>query len=295
MLAYGRTELVAIDSYVKHGGLVLLPPRARYMGRLEWPCAACPIELAVIDGELVSIQEPLTLAGARAIIIDAALGAAHDHPDDVRCSVRSCACAPSHLHAPLTPRAPVWQVANEVYLQCVPEKQENLLRARTLMRGSSLARFLALCEGCDIEWKGDGSNTLQMFVEDREHMKKVRYAHRLLTHLVLSAHTCQHPYHSTHHIPRPPTALLTFAGSHRAHQQGVEDLGDEGGGRRRASAKAHQEHGLPHPLLPQRRRRRGHKCHRVPDGEQGPDRDLRAWVLRHQLQVDPRGCSATWS
>ena len=110
-------------------------------------------------------------------------------------------------------RAPVWQVANEVYLQCVPEKQENLLRARTLMRGSSLARFLALCEGCDIEWKGDGSNTLQMFVEDREHMKEVRYAHRLLTHLVLSAHTCQHPYHSTHHIPRPPTALLTFAGS----------------------------------------------------------------------------------
>ena len=103
MLAYGRTELVAIDSYVKHGGLVLLPPRARYMGRLEWPCAACPIELAVIDGELVSIQEPLTWAGARAMIIDAALGAAHDHPDDVRCSVRSCACAPSHLHAPLTP------------------------------------------------------------------------------------------------------------------------------------------------------------------------------------------------
>ena len=72
----------------------------------------------------------------------------------------------------------MWQVANEVYLQCVPEKQENLLRARTLMRGSSLARFLALCEGCDIEWKGDGSNTLQMFVEDREHMKEVRYAHR---------------------------------------------------------------------------------------------------------------------
>ena len=99
MLAYGRTELVAINSYVKHGGLVLLPPRARYMGRLEWPCAACPIELAVIDGELVSIQEPLTWAGARAIIIDAALGAAHDHPDDVRCSVRSCACAPSRLHA----------------------------------------------------------------------------------------------------------------------------------------------------------------------------------------------------
>jgi hypothetical protein len=87
-------------------------------------------------------------------------------------------------------RAPVWQVANDVYLQCVPEKQENLLRARTLLRGSSLARFLALCEGCDIEWKGDGSNTLQMLVEDREHMKEVRYAHRLLTHLVLSAHTC---------------------------------------------------------------------------------------------------------
>ena len=84
-------------------------------------------------------------------------------------------------------RAPVWQVANEVYLQCVPEKQENLLRARTLLRGSSLARFLALCEGRDIEWKADGSNTLQMFVDDRQHMKEVRYAHRLLTHLV-SAH-----------------------------------------------------------------------------------------------------------
>ena len=159
LLVYGKRELVLTEDVIvvplacmaKPVPILVVPPRAKATFGMAFESATHPLELMLVDNELVVIGEPSTEECVRADLMAVARFVGYESPTD-------------------TQRL----LYNEARLQAVPEKQASLANALVVLRGFSLARALGIMR--DPVWRGDRSLTLDQALT-LEELREVLGAH----------------------------------------------------------------------------------------------------------------------
>ena len=131
---------IGVAQLKKHGGLLLVPPRAHHIFKAEYPTATRLLELVERGDVVTCIEEPTTAPDAHAMLLRHAGSTGYEQPADIK-----------------------MLLANECVLQARPEAQRTFADTLIMLRGFSLAKLLAVAGERAIVPRGNRSMAYDMY------------------------------------------------------------------------------------------------------------------------------------